>query len=90
MVSSHAGTSKALDARGIPLHRADAADVAEPERFMRLPEVMAVCGLPSSTVYDCMRRGAFPKPVPLGGKSVAWLSSEIRQWMDSRVAARQR
>ncbi|WP_235679939.1 helix-turn-helix transcriptional regulator [Cupriavidus necator] len=55
---------------------------------MRLPEVIAVCGLPASSIYDGMRRGDFPKPVPLAGKSVAWLSSEIRQWMESRIAAR--
>ncbi|EHP41250.1 prophage CP4-57 regulatory [Cupriavidus basilensis OR16] len=60
------------------------------ERFMRLPEVIATCGLSRSSIYDGMRRGDFPQPVPLGGKSVAWLSSEIRQWMDSRIAARQK
>ncbi|MDM8358824.1 helix-turn-helix transcriptional regulator [Pandoraea communis] len=56
---------------------------------MRLPEVMAVCGLPMSTVYDGVRRGDFPKPVPLTGKNVAWLASEIRHWMETRIAARQ-
>lgn len=59
------------------------------ERFMRLPEVSATCGLPTSSIYDGMRRGDFPKPVPLTGKSVAWLASEIHEWMASRVAARQ-
>lgn len=86
MISSHAGTSTACSAHGLALHRAGAA---EPERFMRLREVIAVCGLPASSIYDGMRRGDFPKPVPLAGKSVAWLSSEIRQWMESRIAARQ-
>lgn len=55
---------------------------------MRLPEVTAICGLSVSSIYDRMRRGDFPKPVPLAGKSVAWLSSEIRQWMQSRIASR--
>lgn len=85
MISSHAGTSTACSAHGLALHGAGAS---EPERFMRLPEVMAVCALPASSIYDGMRRGDFPKPVPLAGKSVAWLSSEIRQWMESRIAAR--
>ncbi|MEN3813536.1 AlpA family phage regulatory protein, partial [Chromobacterium piscinae] len=34
-------------------------------------------------------RGSFPAPVSLGGKSVAWLSSEIDSWMAGRIAARQ-
>ncbi|WP_255371065.1 AlpA family transcriptional regulator [Cupriavidus sp. YR651] len=55
---------------------------------MRLPEVTAVCGMSASSIYDRIRRGDFPKPVPLAGKSVAWLSSEIRQWMQSRIASR--
>ncbi|MDB0564810.1 helix-turn-helix transcriptional regulator [Ralstonia solanacearum] len=59
------------------------------ERFMRLPEVSATCGLPTSSIYDGVRRGDFPKPVPLTGKSVAWLGSEIYEWMASRIAARQ-
>ncbi|MHA6844255.1 helix-turn-helix transcriptional regulator [Ralstonia syzygii] len=62
---------------------------APAERFMRLPEVSATCGLPTSSIYDGVRRGDFPKPVPLTGKSVAWLASEIREWMASRIAARQ-
>lgn len=85
MIGSHAGTSTACSAHGRAVHGARAP---EPERFMRLPEVIAVCGLPTSSIYDGMRRGDFPKPVPLAGKSVAWLSSEIRQWMESRIAAR--
>ncbi|MHA6822188.1 helix-turn-helix transcriptional regulator [Ralstonia pseudosolanacearum] len=59
------------------------------ERFMRLPEVSATCGLPTSSIYDGVRRGDFPKPVPLTRKSVAWLASEIHQWMATRIAARQ-
>ncbi|VVE80253.1 helix-turn-helix transcriptional regulator [Pandoraea sputorum] len=86
MSRSHAGTSSNRETLGIRLSH---AGQSEPERFMRLPEVMAVCGLPMSTVYDSVRRGDFPKPVPLTGKNVAWLASEIRDWMEARIAARQ-
>ncbi|MEN7528138.1 AlpA family transcriptional regulator [Cupriavidus sp. DL-D2] len=85
MMSLQAGTSTASTAPGLVLRD---TGIAETERFMRLPEVVAVCGLPASSIYDRMRRGEFPKPVPLAGKSVAWLSSEIRQWMQSRIASR--
>ncbi|EBW6762497.1 AlpA family phage regulatory protein, partial [Salmonella enterica subsp. enterica serovar Java] len=31
------------------------------ERFIRLPEVMHLCGLSRSTIYDLISREAFPK-----------------------------
>jgi prophage regulatory protein len=30
----------------------------------------------------------FPKPVPLGSNSVAWIEAEVDAWIASRVAAR--
>jgi prophage regulatory protein len=58
-------------------------------RFLRLPEVLNQIGMSRSSMYDAIKRGDFPAPIPLGGKSVAWLSTEIETWMASRVAARQ-
>jgi len=60
------------------------------ERFLRLPEVMHLCGLSRSTVYDLISRNAFPQQVSLGGKNVAWLHSEITAWMADRIADRNR
>jgi prophage regulatory protein len=39
------------------------------ERFIRLPEVMHLCGLSRSTIYDLISREAFPKQISLGGKN---------------------
>ncbi|HCJ6202660.1 helix-turn-helix transcriptional regulator [Escherichia coli] len=60
------------------------------ERFIRLPEVMHLCGLSRSTVYDLISRGTFPKQISLGGKNVAWAQSEITAWMADRIAERNR
>jgi len=60
------------------------------ERFLRLPEVMHLCGISRSTIYDLISREAFPQQVSLGGKNVAWLHSEITAWMADRIAARNR
>jgi len=38
----------------------------------------------SSTLYYLMNKGDFPKPVKLGARSVAWKSSEITEWINSR------
>ena len=58
------------------------------ERFMRLPEVLSLVGLSRSSLYESIKRGDFPASVSLGGKSVAWLSSEVGTWMCNRVANR--
>lgn len=60
------------------------------ERFLRLPEVLHLCGLSRSSVYDLISRNAFPQQVSLGGKNVAWLHSEITAWMTDRIAVRNR
>lgn len=51
-------------------HRAlsNRADV----RFLRLKEVLAICGKSRSSVYDAIKKGDFPKPVKLSGRSSAW------------------
>ncbi|MFE4112477.1 helix-turn-helix transcriptional regulator [Kosakonia sp. YIM B13611] len=61
---------------------------AQNERFIRLPEVMHLCGLSRSTIYDLISRDAFPQQISLGGKNVAWVQSEVSAWMADRIAAR--
>ncbi len=58
------------------------------DRFIRLPEVISTCGLSRSTIYDLISREQFPSQISLGGKNVAWLASEIDDWMQARIAQR--
>jgi len=58
------------------------------QRLLRLPAVIAATGLQRSTIYDGIRGGTFPKPVMLGGRTVAWVGAEIEQWISARIAAR--
>jgi prophage regulatory protein len=57
-------------------------------RFIRLNEVMAICGKSRSSVYDAIKKGRFPKPVKLHGRSSAWLKSEVQQWAQDCIDAR--
>ncbi|MEZ8025435.1 AlpA family transcriptional regulator [Vibrio sp. 1F255] len=57
-------------------------------RFIRLKEVMSVTGLGRSSIYNFMAEGSFPKSVPLGGRAVAWVESEVFEWMEERLADR--
>lgn len=57
------------------------------ERFIDRREVERLTGLSRSTIYERMRAGTFPKARrEPGWSSVWWLESEIREWMDARIA----
>ena len=57
-------------------------------RFVRLPEVMARTGLSRNTIYVRVAEGRFPKPLPLGARSVGWIESELDEWFSDRIAER--
>lgn len=59
-------------------------------RFIRLKEVIAICGKSRSSVYDAIKRGAFPRPVKLQGRSAAWIKSEVEQWAVQCIRASRR
>jgi prophage regulatory protein len=56
--------------------------------IIRRGEVEARTGLSRSTIYARIAAGAFPSPVPLGGKAVGWIEAEIQAWIESRISAR--
>lgn len=63
-------------------------DLAEPcgvARLIRLPEVMSRVGLGRSTIYRWMSEGKFPKPVQLGGHTVAWVEDEVEKWIAEKL-----
>ena len=59
-------------------------------RFIRLKEVLAICGKSRSSVYDAIKKGNFPRPVKLSGRTTAWVKSEIQNWAQECINARER
>ncbi|WP_346727565.1 AlpA family phage regulatory protein [Zestomonas insulae] len=57
-------------------------------RIMRLKEVMHVCGLGRSSIYNYIAAGKFPKSRPLGGGIVGWDSIEVGRWVDAILDGR--
>jgi len=55
--------------------------------FLRFRQVKNMVGLGKTTLYARIGQGTFPKPVSLGGRSVAWIESEVTAWMHARIAA---
>jgi prophage regulatory protein len=58
-----------------------------PNRFLRLRQVIDLVGLRKTTLYARIGEGSFPKPVSLGGRSVAWIESEVIDWQNARITA---
>ncbi len=54
--------------------------------LIRRREVERLTGLSRSRIYALMALAEFPKPIRLGSMSVAWLETEIREWISSRIA----
>lgn len=52
--------------------------------LMKIREVIAVTALKKSSIYSKMKTGEFPMSVKLSRTSVAWVSSEIFEWINSR------
>jgi len=53
----------------------------------RRPQVQARTGIPKATMYAMMAMGAFPKPIKIGVRAVAWLDSDIDKWIEARAVA---
>lgn len=58
------------------------------KRILRRPDVEAMTGLSRACIYERMRDGSFPQAVPLGGRAVGWLESEVQAWIEQRLAER--
>lgn len=54
-------------------------------RLLRLPQVMNKTGLKRSQIYTYMGKGDFPKSIKIGPSSVAWLESEIDEWINKKM-----
>ncbi|ROM95052.1 AlpA family transcriptional regulator [Pseudomonas brassicacearum] len=57
-------------------------------RLIRLKDVKHATGLGRSTIYKYIEEGIFPKSVSLGDRAVAWVESEVMDWIMSKIEAR--
>ncbi|MBJ6957480.1 AlpA family transcriptional regulator [Vibrio cholerae] len=57
-------------------------------KVIRLKEVIELTGLSKSSIYRMASDDKFPKPLSLGSRSVGWIESEVTQWLDEKLGAR--
>ena len=55
---------------------------SNPERLLRLPEVISQTGLNRNSIYQIED---FPKPIKIGARATAWVQSEIQLWIKSTI-----
>ncbi|WP_462169458.1 AlpA family transcriptional regulator [Pseudoalteromonas lipolytica] len=58
-------------------------------RLIKLKEVMQKTSLGHSSIYKFIAEGTFPKQVSLGARSVAWVESEVDEWIFEKVSSRE-
>jgi prophage regulatory protein len=60
------------------------------QKLIRIKSVVNLTGLSKSYIYQLVSSGHFPLSVKLvpGGTSVAWIESEIEEWIQSRIQER--
>ena len=57
------------------------------QRLLRRPDVLYRCGISNSTLHRLINAGNFPAPIQLGPRAVAWVESEINEWIEQRIEA---
>ena len=55
------------------------------QKFLRLPTVQEKFGLSRSSIYKLISEGLFPKPIPIGARSVGWLDEEIETIFSAKI-----
>ena len=71
----------------LPLSEKQPLDAAK-IKILRLPEVVSRIGLKRSSIYQRIKTGDFPQPMPLGPRAVGWLEHEIDAWLKARMLMR--
>ncbi|MDX7989276.1 AlpA family transcriptional regulator, partial [Xenorhabdus sp. 12] len=56
------------------------------ENLIRLPEVQRRTGYSKAWIYKLISDGEFPKQIKLGSRSIAFIESEINNWIAQRIA----
>jgi prophage regulatory protein len=59
-------------------------------RIIRKRDLSQFVGLRRTQIDELMKRGEFPRPVPLSdsGRAVGWLEDELAEWQRHRLAKR--
>lgn len=55
-------------------------------KLMRLPAVIERTGYSRSWIYELINQGQFPKPVKIGIRAIAFIESEIEEFLQELIS----
>ncbi|ATF93370.1 helix-turn-helix transcriptional regulator [Cedecea neteri] len=55
------------------------------KRFIRVPEVLNRVGFSRTTLYERIKDGSFPDRVKIGLRSIAFIESEVDEWIEKTI-----
>lgn len=58
--------------------------IDNPNRILRLREVIQTVGLGRSSVYRLIKNGMFPRPIKLSERAVGWNAGAVSEWLENR------
>ena len=56
------------------------------QSLIRMSEVLRRTGYGKAWVYRLISKGNFPHPIKIGSRSIAFIESEIDEWINQRIA----
>jgi prophage regulatory protein len=76
-----------MDNRGLPPSpgRQESLMSDQPDRMLRLPEVLNRTGLSRSTLYRKVEAGTFPHQIQISTRCAAWRQSAVEDWLRNPV-----
>lgn len=54
--------------------------------LIRLPEVLRRTGYSKAWIYRLLKDNQFPKPIKIGSRAIAFVESEVDDWINQRIA----
>jgi len=57
-------------------------------KIIKIDAVKQQVELSAPSIYRLAKQGDFPKPIKLGARASGWIQSEIDDWIQSRLNAR--
>jgi predicted DNA-binding transcriptional regulator AlpA len=58
-------------------------------QFVLVPETVTMTACPRSTILKYSKIGQFPKTIRLLGNRIAFLRTDVQEWIDKRVNSTQ-
>ncbi len=80
----------------LPVSTRTSAASSEPEptpnglSLIRLPKLLQRVPKSKAWIYQSIKEGSFPAPINIGARSVAWVESEIDDWIKARIQSSRR